>query len=188
MAERAEREPNSESGRTFVSVAFVVTATQSLRALALACLTLITACGEEGLFPTTVDPGPDYSIADLVFDEAFFYCQVEPRVMATHRCGPGDPAAGDSSGGCHFNVTAFRLTDYAPPVAAGCQGNIIGSPVPGAARQNYQTSQARMRRDPEVAPLLQRPLQRIEHPRTIFSDDSDAAAAIREWATRVTTQ
>jgi hypothetical protein len=162
--------------------------TQSLTALAFACLTLLSACGEEGLFPTTVDPGPDYSIADLVFDEAFFYCQVEPRVMATHGCGPGNPGQGDSMGGCHFNVTAFRLTDYAPPVAAGCQGNVVNTAVPSAARQNYQTSQARMRRDPEVAPLLQRPLNKIEHPRQIFTDDSDAANAIREWATRVTTQ
>jgi hypothetical protein len=108
--------------------------------------------------------------------------------MATYRCGPGDPAAGDAGGGCHFAVTSFRLTDYAPPVSAGCQGNIVGTAVPGAARQNYQTSQARMRRDPEVAPLLQKPLQNVRHPRAVFADDSDAANAIREWATRVTTQ
>ena len=162
--------------------------TQSFLTLAFACLTLLTGCGEEGLFPTTVDPGPDYSIADLVFDENFFYCQVEPRVMAVHHCGAGDPGQGDSSGGCHFNVTAFRLTDYAPPVSDGCMGNVVGTAVPAAARQNYQTSQARMKRDPEVAPLLQRPLKKITHPRAIFNDDSDAAAAIREWATRVTTQ
>src|SRR5262245_38949433 len=101
-------------------------------ALAFACLTLLSGCGEEGLFPTTVDPGPDYSIADLVFDEAFFYCQVEPRVMATHSCGPGDRAAGDPVGGCHYDVTSFRLTDYAPPVSASCQGNIVGSAIPAA--------------------------------------------------------
>jgi len=153
-----------------------------------ACLTLLPGCGEEGLFPTTVDPGADFSIADLVFDENFFYCQVEPRVMIPHRCGSGDPEQGESAGGCHFSVTAFRLTDYAPPVADGCMGNVVGSPVPAAARQNYQTSQARMRRDPEVAPLLQRPLKKLNHPRAIFADDSDAAAAIREWATHVTTQ
>jgi hypothetical protein len=153
-----------------------------------ACLTLLTGCGEEGLFPTTVDPGADFSIADLVFDENFFYCQVEPRVMIPHKCGAGDPGQGDSAGGCHFNVTAFRLTDYAPPVADGCQGNVVGTAIPAAARQNYQASQARMKRDPEVAPLLQKPLKKVTHPRAIFNDDSDAANAIREWATRVTTQ
>ena len=116
----------------------VTVSTQSL-ALAFACLTLLSGCGEEGLFPTTVDPGPDFSIADLVFDESFFYCQVEPRVMIAHRCGGGDPMQGDSSGGCHHNVTSFRLTDYTPPVADGCMGNVVGTPIPAAARQNYQT-------------------------------------------------
>jgi hypothetical protein len=165
--------------------------TQSLTTLAFAaCLTLLPGCGEEGMFPTTVDPGADFSIADLVFDESFFYCQVEPRVMIPLRCGAGDAAQGDAGGGCHFSVTSFRLTDYAPPVAEGCEGNVLrdGVFVPGAARQNYQTSQARMRRDPEVAPLLQRPLKKLAHPRVIFQPDSDAAAALREWAMSATTQ
>lgn len=163
--------------------------TQSLTALAFASLTLLTSCGPEGPFPTTVDPGPDFSIAELVWDEAFFYCQVEPRVITAYSCSNGDPGQGDSSGGCHRSVTSFRLFDYAPKVADSCQGNTLGNVlVPEDARQNYQGAQARMRRDPEVAPLLQRPLKKLAHPRAIFADDSDAAAAIREWATRVTTQ
>lgn len=149
---------------------------------------LLSGCGEEGLFPTTIDPGPDFSIADLVFDEGFYYCQVEPRVIRAHGCGQGDPAQGDSGGGCHFQVTTFRLSDYLPPVSDSCRENVVGGAIPAAARQNYQTSQARMKRDPEIAPLLQRPLRRMSHPRRIFDDDSDAAAAIREWAARVTTQ
>jgi hypothetical protein len=148
----------------------------------------VGACGEEGLLPTTVDPGADFSIADLVFDEAFFYCQVEPRAIAASRCGPGDPAQGDQANGCHYSVTSFRLTEYAPLVGDGCDGNMPRTPIPTQARLNYQTAQARMRRDPNTAPLLQKPLQRQEHPRRIFADDSDAAVVIREWATRVTTQ
>lgn len=154
----------------------------------LALCLLVAACGEEGLFPTTVDPGADFSIADLVFDEAFFYCQVEPRAIAPLRCGPGDPAQGDGNNGCHFSVTAYRLSNYAPLVAESCQGNVPTSNIPLQARQNYQASQARMQRDPDSAPLLQRPLGRLEHPRAIFGDDSDAAAVIREWSARVTTQ
>jgi len=148
----------------------------------------VGACGEEGLLPTTVDPGADFSIADLVFDEAFFYCQVEPRTIVASSCGPGDPAQGDGNNGCHNSVTSFRLTNYAPLVANSCDGNVPGAPIPAPARLNYQTAQARMRRDPETAPLLQRPLKRLEHPRQIFADDSDAANAIREWSNRVTTQ
>ena len=157
-------------------------------AFLLGLAVVLGACGEEGLLPTTVDPGADYSIADLVFDEAFFYCQVEPRTIAASSCGPGDATQGDGNNGCHYSVTSFRLTEYAPLVADGCDGNVPTTAIPTPARLNYQTSQARMKRDPETAPLLQRPLQRLEHPRRIFADDSDAANAIREWSQRVTTQ
>jgi hypothetical protein len=148
----------------------------------------VGACGEQGFLPTTVDPGADFSIADLVFDEAFFYCQVEPRTIAASRCGPGDPAQGDGNNGCHNAVTSFRITNYAPLVGDSCDGNVPGVAIPTPARLNYQTAQARMKRDPESAPLLQRPLNKLEHPRQIFAEDSDAANAIREWSNRVTTQ
>jgi len=148
----------------------------------------LPGCGEEGLLPTTVDPGPDFNVADIVFDDGYFYCQVEPILFA-RRCGPGDPALGDASGGCHHNVTSFRLTDYSPLVADTCTGNV---PAPGtiteAARQNYQTSQARMKRDPSIAPLLQKPLKNQQHPRQIFSSDSADAEIIRQWATRFSSQ
>ena len=36
---------------------------------ALVVLASASGCGDEGLFPTTVDPGPDFSIADLLFDD-----------------------------------------------------------------------------------------------------------------------
>ena len=160
--------------------------TQSLSlALAFACLTLLPGCGEEGFFPTTINPGADFSIAELLFDEEFYYCQVEPRVIFAHGCSNG--VAGDS--GCHARVTSFRLQEYAPPVSNSCMGNVVGNVlIPQIARQNYNSAQARMRRDPETAPLLQKPTGRLSHPRQIFDANSDAAAAIREWATHVTTQ
>jgi len=160
--------------------------TQSLAlALAFACVTLLSGCGEEGLFPTTVDPGADFSIAELVFDEDFYYCQVEPRVIFAHGCSNG--MAGD--GGCHARVTSFRIQEYAPPVSDNCMGNVVGNVlIPQTARQNYNSAQARMRRDANTAPLLLKPTGQASHPRQIFPDDSDAAAAIREWATHVTTQ
>jgi hypothetical protein len=65
-------------------------------------------------------------------------------------------------------------------------------PAPGsvteAARQNYQTSQARMKRDPEIAPLLQKPLRNAPHPRQIFDAGSAEADIIRQWATRFSSQ
>jgi hypothetical protein len=141
------------------------------------------SCGDEGLFPTTVDPGPDFNIADLLFDENFFYCQVEPRAIIPSKCGPGDPALGDA--GCHDTITSFRLRTHADIT---CANNVPTTPIPPEARGNYTGAQARMRRDPDSSPLLLRPTQQLEHPRKVIDDNSDAAAAIREWASHVTTQ
>jgi hypothetical protein len=60
--------------------------------------------------------------------------------------------------------------------------------VPDAAQRNYQTSQARMKRDPDLAPLLQRPTQAQAHPRQIFAMSSADADAIRQWATQFSSQ
>ena len=160
---------------------------RSQRALVVLALAAC-GCGDEGLFPTTVDPGSDFNVADVVFDESYFYCQVEPVLFASS-CGPGDPASGDATGGCHYNVTSYRLTNYSPLVGDTCNGNV---PAPGtvteAARQNYQTSQARMKRDPEIAALLQKPLRNAPHPRQIFDENSAQADVIRQWATRFSSQ
>jgi len=155
----------------------------------------VAACGPDGLLPTEVDRGEDFSIAEVAFDENFFYCRVEPTLFAK-RCGPGDPTQGDVQGGCHFNVTSYRLTDYDLNPATGphlladtCQGTLVPqSGAPAAARQNYQSSQARMKRDPDLAPLLLRPTGDARHPRVIFDDASPEADVIREWATRFSSQ
>ncbi len=155
---------------------------------ALSVLPLCTACGEEGLFPTNVDPGADFAVADVLFDEGYFYCQVEP-VLFQNSCGAGDPAKGDPAGGCHFAVTSFRLTDYSPRVGDTCTGN---TPAPGsvveAARQNYRAAQARMKQNPDLAPLLTRPTGQAAHPREIFGEDSEAAEVIRQWANQFSSQ
>jgi hypothetical protein len=151
-------------------------------------LSLCFACGEEGLLPTTVDPGADFTVADVVFDEGYFYCQVEP-VLFQNSCGGGDPSQGDPAGGCHFAVTSFRLTDYMPRVSETCSGN---TPAPGSvvevARQNYRAAQARMKQNPDLAPLLTRPTGQAAHPREIFAEDSEAAEVIRQWANQFSSQ
>lgn len=150
---------------------------------------LAAACGEEGLLPTTVDPGPDFNVSQVLFDENFYYCQIEPMLFA-QGCGPGNAAEGDASNGCHHSVTSYRLIDYSPLVAEGCNGNApgAGTRIPDSARQNYQLTQARMKRDPESAPLLLRPTGQSAHPRTIFSEDSAEADLIRQWANQFSSQ
>lgn len=148
----------------------------------------IAACGEQGLLPTTVDPGPDFGVADVVFDEGYYYCRVEP-VLVAQRCGPGDPAQGEAASGCHATVTSFRLTEYLPSVADSCGGSVVPTlSIPQAARQNYQGAQARMKRDPDSAPLLLRPTGKAQHPRVIFDATSLDADVIRQWATQYSTQ
>jgi hypothetical protein len=162
-----------------------------LRRLAEALgLTLgLIACGEQGLLPTTVEAGPDFSVADVVFEDAYYYCRVEPILFA-QRCGPGDPALGEAANGCHHNVTSFRLADYMPLVAESCGDGVVPGQanIPAAAQQNYQSAQARMKRNPDAAPLLQRATGRAQHPRTMFEDTSPEAEVIRQWATQYSTQ
>jgi len=150
---------------------------------------LSAGCGDQGFFPTTVKPGPDFAVADIVFDEKYFYCRVEP-VLFANGCGSGDPSKGDPQGGCHFSASAYRLTDYTPRVGDSCGGGIVPGTIniPEAAQHNYQTSQARMKRDPDLAPLLQRPTLNQFHPRKIFDLNSMDADAIRQWATQFSNQ
>ena len=165
------------------------------RSLQVACAALSTlvllavSCGDQGLLPTSVDPGADFVQEDVIFDDQFYYCRVEPMLFQ-QGCGSG-VAGMDPANGCHFSVTKFRLTDYGPPrVDASCNGDALtpGAIVPVAAQQNYTAAQARMKRDPSLAALLQRPTGNARHPRKIFDENSDEAAVIRQWATQVASQ
>ena len=140
---------------------------------------LLVGCGEHGLLPTTVDPGPDFSV-------------FEPMLIE-QRCGSGDPAQGDASNGCHATTTSFRFTEYMPPVADSCGGGVMPGTltIPQIAQQNYQGAQARMRRSPDgppPAPLLARPIGKAQHPRVIFDSMSAEADLIRQWATQYSSQ
>jgi hypothetical protein len=162
----------------------------------LACAALVgivlstSSCGDDGIFPKTVDPGADFVQEDVTFDDEFYYCRVEPVLFAAAQsCGSG-VAGKDPANGCHFSVTKFRLTDYMPLVATTCNGDALGpmSSVTVAAEQNYTAAQARMKRDPKLAALLQRPLGNATHPRRIFAENSPEAAVIRQWATQFSNQ
>ena len=154
-----------------------------------ALLLALAGCGDHGLFPSTVDPGADFSVAEVVFDQGFFYCRVEP-VMFQSGCGPGNPGAGDPPNGCHSSVTSFRFQQYMNPVGDSCNGGVVPASVtiPPVAAQNYQTAQARMRRDPNQAPLLLYPTGQAQHPRVVFDEQSPEADVIRQWATQYSTR
>jgi hypothetical protein len=139
---------------------------------------LVAAC--------TVDVGENFQVADVVYDEGYFYCAVEP-VLFQQGCGSGDASRGESSQGCHLNRQRFRLTDYQPLVAESCNGGTAPDlAVPPAARQNFQSASLQMEVDPERSPLLARPTSNVAHPRVIFDRNSPEADVIRSWGTRYT--
>jgi hypothetical protein len=144
------------------------------------CLLMLVGC--------TLDVGENFQVAEVVYDDNFFYCQVEP-MMFQQGCGKGDPARGESAQGCHFNRQRLRLTDYAPLAAEQCQNDQLGDlGVPQQAQQNYQSAQLQMEVDPDRSPLLNRPTSEVAHPRVIFELDSEQAEVIRTWGARYKSQ
>jgi len=137
-----------------------------------------------GVPACTLDVGENFQVAEVVYDEGFFYCEVEPLLFA-QGCGSGDADLGETAQGCHFNRQGLRLTDYSPIAAEQCVGGQIeDAAVPRAARQNYQSAQLSMEVDPERSPLLNRPSRGVAHPRVVFEPDSAEADVIRTWGTR----
>jgi hypothetical protein len=142
-----------------------------------------------GLLPAcSVDVGENFQVAEIVYDDTYFYCEVEP-VLFQQGCGSGDPSLGESAQGCHFNRQRLRLTDYEPLTAEQCDGSLAGDlAVAPAAQQNYQSAQLQMEVDPDRSPLLTRPTSTVAHPRVIFELDSEQAAIIRAWGARYSSQ
>lgn len=135
----------------------------------------------------TLDIGDNFQVAEVVYEEEFFYCQVEPMLFA-QGCGSGDSGRGESAQGCHFNRQGLRLTDYEPLISELCEDGRLGIGPPAAAQQNYQSAQLFMELDPERADLLRRPTNAAGHPRVVIEPGSDEAELIRTWATRYSSQ
>ena len=133
---------------------------------------------------SSVDPGEHFQFPEIVFDQDYFYCEVEP-ILFRQSCGAGDSSQGDRENNCHYNVTTFRLSNYDPLVADSCVNGAPTVAPPESAQNNYQTAQVKMTRDPELSALLLRPTGAAAHPRDIFSESSAEAAIIRAWSDKV---
>jgi hypothetical protein len=131
---------------------------------------------------STVELGNSPQIAQVVYDEDFFYCQVQPNVLVAQSCSTGDSSKGDS-GGCHQSATSFRVLPLGPSDMVTCDANgkHTGN-VPGFALSNYGAAAAEMTPNAETAPLLTHPTQKTPHPRQIFDTNSNEAQIIRQWA------
>lgn len=152
----------------------------SARVGALAFALVLIGCG-------TVNPGQDIQFAQIIYDQNFFYCEVEPMLFG-QSCGPGDPGKSppDPASGCHFNVTTFRLSDH--PRIPCANGAPDGLTVSAEAQNNYQVASREMSTDPSLSQLLRRPTNKAKHPREIFASDSPQADLIRQWGTKYTSQ
>jgi hypothetical protein len=137
-------------------------------------LTLIGGC-------STVELGDSLPIAQVVYDEDFFYCQVQPGVLVAQSCSSGDPTKGDS--GCHASATTFRVLALGPTDMVTCDANgkHTGN-VPQLSQSNYGNAAAEMNPNAETAPLFTHPTQKTPHPRQIFDTSSNEAEIIRQWA------
>jgi hypothetical protein len=147
-------------------------------ALAGGCLAAAVALGG----CTTVDPGPNFVVPDVMFDANYFYCTVEPQVIFGNGCGD------KTSGSCHFTpsaVSGMALQDH-PAIA--CSGGIptdmtqIG---PGSlAGGNLESVTLEMDSDYMNAPFYLRPTQQLPHPLMLFgSGPTDPnVMVIASWA------
>jgi hypothetical protein len=158
------------------------------RSLAIAAL-LVLSCES----CTTVDPGPNFSPANVSFDPDYFFCHVEPDFIFAKRCGPGDPARGETNT-CHFTpsaVTGMMLIDH-PPVDCGGGDHPLNRSqlgTGGAAQGNLEAVSFEMNKDDyTTAPLFVRPSgsgNALYHPRQIFDpSDMQVRLLLSTWASK----
>ena len=143
---------------------------------------VLAACVTGGC--TTIDPGPNFVVAQEQFNQDYFFCHVEPELLFAKHCGSGDQGAGDPSNGCHFNssaVSGLALVDH-PPVDCGGGDHPVGIIV-SAAKGNLEAASIEMSRDYLTAPLYIRPTG-SNHPRAIFQKDDPIVAVIQTWASK----
>jgi hypothetical protein len=156
------------------------------RAVAAASLALLLGC-------TTIDPGPNFTVPNESFDQDYYYCHVEPELIAAKKCGPGDPSRGDN--GCHFSsaVSGMALIDH-PAVDCGGGDHPVDRTQIGAgsfAQGDLQAVSFEMSRDYTTAPLFVRPSSDTahgqsgptNHPRAIFDrGDPQINQLLATWA------
>lgn len=130
----------------------------------------------------TVDLGDNFVPPDLVLDEDFFYCRIQPEVITPQSCASG--AAGDGNA-CHANRSALRLSSAAESAAPPtCEDGIVVGAVPPEYEANLEAVRFTVQSDPLSSPFYRRPTGLDSHPREIFGEDDECADMIVEWINR----
>ncbi len=138
---------------------------------------------------TSIDPGAQFTVAQVTFDADYFYCHVEPDFIFAKKCGPGDPSQGDPANGCHFNpsaVSGMALLDH-PAVDCGGGDHPLDPTTTGAgtpAQTNFTNVSLEMDTTYTDAPLFVRPSGNT-HPRAIFAtSDPTVNQILQTWASK----
>jgi hypothetical protein len=145
----------------------------------MAVLTLFAGAWLIACTPTaldTIDLGDNPEPPDLALDEAFFHCEVQPKVLTAQGCATG--AAGES-GSCHSARSALRLLEVPAPPA--CQGGLLLGAASPESSENLTRVRASIGVDADSSPLYRRPLGLDSHPRAVLTADSEAAMLLRAW-------
>ena len=141
--------------------------------LGCALALLGSACG-------TVDLGDNFIAPDLVLDEDFFFCRVQPEVISASTCASG--GAGES-GSCHSARSSLRLDPAAEGVApppCDAEGVLLADP-PAEYERNLEALRFTVQSDPLSSPVYRRPLGLDSHPRVIFDEASPQADLLVQW-------
>jgi hypothetical protein len=158
--------------------------TIALRAAGAALLVSAVEC-------TTVDPGDNFIVPPITFDQDYFYCQVEPNYIFQNGCGTGgngDPAF--PPGGCHFNsaaVSGMALRQHNPIDCGGGDHPVDRTTVGRGsdAEANYEAASLEMTRDYTTAPILVRPGYGNAHPRQVVNPtDATVVMLLSTWANK----
>lgn len=127
----------------------------------------------------TVEAGDNFVPPDLMLDEDFFYCRIQPEVITMHSCASGGSG---EAGQCHAARSALRLSAAAEMESAPCEDGRVVGPVPASFQDNLDRVRISVQSDPGSSLFYRRPLQLDgAHPRQIFPEDSPAAMLIAEW-------
>ena len=93
--------------------------------------------------------GDNIVAPDLMLDEDYFYCRIQPEVVQAHGCAGG--GAGEM-GMCHTARSALRLVDTTGIVPPTCVDDVVEGGVPPEYLENFHAVQFTVQSDPLSSP------------------------------------
>ena len=144
------------------------------RAALISCFALLALSGCR-----TVALGDNFIPPDLMLDEDFFFCRIQPEVISPQGCASGGSG---EAGQCHSSRSALRLSSMAEAdPAPSCDGDVLVGSPPLSYEANLNAIRTAVQSDPLSSPLYRRPLALDSHPRQIFDSSSPEADLISQW-------